>query len=174
MTSRFEKWRGRGVKILPHSIVFKFSILKSHQNKKKMLLTSIGKREDISTCTNCLRTPTLRNIFQGTQFVAVSATQFFMLLFLFGKRVIRTVGLSRQFKSNLPRTPNSFVKPHPYNGAIIYDVAYNFAFHQKLEFFQYCASLKITGGIRETFRDPETGLYITSTKETIKRALLFG
>ena len=55
-----------------------------------------------------------------------------------------------KFPSVLPRTSKLFVRPHLDHRDIIHDQAYNFAFHQKLESFQYNASLVITVTIRGT------------------------
>ena len=41
--------------------------------------------------------------------------------------------------------------PYLDHGDVIYDQAYKFAFHQKLESFQYNTFLAITGTIRGTF-----------------------
>ena len=47
----------------------------------------------------------------------------------------------------------SFVRPHLDYGDIIYDQVYNFVFHQKLELFQYNATLEIKVAIIETSKE---------------------
>ena len=68
------------------------------------------------------------------------------------------VGPLRKFQNGLARTSlmtiyKAFVKPHRDYGDIIYDQGNNFAFHQKLELFQYNAALAIKGAIRGTSKE---------------------
>ena len=85
-----------------------------------------------------------------------SAIYFFNLFLLSCKRVSKTVGLLRKFQNVLPRTSKLFIRSHFDHGDIIRGQAYNFDFHQKLEWFQYNASLAITGTIKETFKENST------------------
>ena len=71
------------------------------------------------------------------------------------KKVSKTIGLLRKLRNILPRMPlvtiyKSFIRPHLHYGDIIYDQAYNFSFHQKLESIQYNSALAITSGITGT------------------------
>ena len=84
--------------------------------------------------------------------MATSVISFFSLFLLSCKRVSRTVDLLRRFPNVLPRTSRLFVRCHLDHGNIIYDQAYIFTFHQKLESFQYNASLSTTDTIRGTSR----------------------
>ena len=47
----------------------------------------------------------------------------------------------------------AFIRPHLDYSDIIFDQSYNASFHQKLESFQYNATLAITGAIRDTFQE---------------------
>ena len=73
-------------------------------------------------------------------------------------KVNKTRGLLRQLQNNLPRpllltTYKSFIRPHLDYGDIIYDLAYNAPFRQKIECIQYNAVLAITGAIRGTSKE---------------------
>ena len=80
-------------------------------------------------------------------------------------KVNKTIGLLREIQNILPRKSviaiyKSFRRPHLDYGDIIYDRAYNSAFHQNIESFQYNAALAIMGAIRGTFKEktfPELG-----------------
>ena len=71
----------------------------------------------------------------------------------------KTIGLIRKLQITLPRPSlstiyKSFLRPHLYNGDIIYDQANKESFQQKVESIQYNIALVITGafrGGRETF-----------------------
>ena len=70
-------------------------------------------------------------------------------------KVNKTIGLLRKLHNTLPRLPlitinKSFIRPHLDYGDVIYDQAYNFSFHQKLESVQYKSALAITRAIRGT------------------------
>ena len=69
------------------------------------------------------------------------------------KQVSKTVRLLRK-SSNICREPLNclLVKPH-LDHHLIHDEVYNSAFHQKLQTFQYNASLAITGTTRGTSRE---------------------
>ena len=71
------------------------------------------------------------------------------------KKVSKTMGLLRKFqqilpRSNLPTIYKTFIRSRLDYADIIYDQAYNSAFHDKLESIQYNACLAITGTIRGT------------------------
>ena len=51
------------------------------------------------------------------------------------------------------RISKLFVRPQFDHGYILHDQAYNFAFHQKIESFQYNVSLAIIGITRGTSRE---------------------
>ena len=70
----------------------------------------------------------------------------------------KTIGLIRKLQTTLPRPSlstiyKSFLRPHLYNGDIIYDQANKESFQQKVESIQYNIALVITGAFRgrETF-----------------------
>ena len=70
-------------------------------------------------------------------------------------KVNKTIGLLRKLHNTLPRLPllaihKPFIRPHIDYGEIIYDVAYNVSFHQKLESIQYNSALATTSAIRRT------------------------
>ena len=74
---------------------------------------------------------------------------------MISNKVNKTIGLLRKLQNILPRSAlltiyKSFIRPHLDYGGIIYDLAYNASFHQKLELLQYNVCLGITGGIRGT------------------------
>ena len=71
------------------------------------------------------------------------------------KKNSKTLGLLREFQQILPRSTlliiyKTFIRSRLDYADIIYDQAYNFAFHDKLESIQYNACLAITGAIRGT------------------------
>ena len=71
------------------------------------------------------------------------------------KKISKTMGLLRKFQQILPRSTlltiyKTFVRSRLDYADIIYDQAYNSAFHDKLESIQYNACLAITGAIRGT------------------------
>ena len=71
------------------------------------------------------------------------------------QKISKTVGLLRKFQQILPRLSlltfyKTFVRGRLDYADIIYDQAYNSAFHVKLESIQYNACLAITGVIRGT------------------------
>ena len=72
------------------------------------------------------------------------------------RKISKTVGLLRKFQQILPRSSlltiyKTFIRSQlDYYADIIYDQAYNSAFHDKLESIQYDACLAITGAIRGT------------------------
>ena len=74
------------------------------------------------------------------------------------KTVNRTIGLMRKLQSVLPRITlvtiyKAFVRTHMDYGDILYDQAFNNAFHDRLESIQYNACLAITGAIRGLSRE---------------------
>ena len=77
--------------------------------------------------------------------MADSTIQSISLFLLSSKRVNKTVGLLRKLQNVLPRTSKLLIKPYLDHGDMIHDQAYNFSFHQKLESFQYNASLAVPG-----------------------------
>ena len=73
-------------------------------------------------------------------------------------KVNKSIGLLRKLQNLLPRRSlvtiyKSFIRPHIDYGDAIFDQAYNKSFHEKLENFQYNASLAITGAIRGTSKE---------------------
>ena len=71
------------------------------------------------------------------------------------KKISKTTGLLRKFQQILPRSTlltiyKTFIRSQLDYADIIYDQAYNSAFHDKLESIQYNACLAITGAIRGT------------------------
>ena len=48
---------------------------------------------------------------------------------------------------------NSFFRPQPDYGDVIYDQSYNESFHLKLELHQYNAALAISGAIKGSSRE---------------------
>ena len=71
------------------------------------------------------------------------------------RKVSKTTGLSRKFQQMLPRSSlltiyKTFIRSQSDYADIIYDQAYNSAFHDKLESIHYNACLTITGTIRGT------------------------
>ena len=71
------------------------------------------------------------------------------------KKSSKTIGLLRKFQQILPRSSlltiyKAFIRSQSDYADIIYDEAYNSAFHDKLESIQYNTCLAITGGVRET------------------------
>ena len=73
-------------------------------------------------------------------------------------KINKTIGLLRKLKNLFPRTAlikiyKAFVRPHLDYGDILYDLAFNLSFQQKLESIQYRACLAITGAIQGTSRE---------------------
>ena len=71
------------------------------------------------------------------------------------RKISKTLGLLRKFQQILPRSSlltiyKTFIRSRLDYADIIYDQAYNSAFHDKLESIQYNACLAITGAIRGT------------------------
>ena len=71
------------------------------------------------------------------------------------RKISKTLGLLRKFQQILPRSSlltiyKTFIRSQLDYADIIYDQAYNSAFHDKLESIQYNACLAITGAIRGT------------------------
>ena len=71
------------------------------------------------------------------------------------RKISKTMGLLRKFQQILPRSSlltiyKTFIRSWLDYADIIYDEAYNSAFHDKLESIQYNACLAITGAIRGT------------------------
>ena len=71
------------------------------------------------------------------------------------KKISKTMGLLRKFQQILPRSTlltiyKAFIRSRLDYANIIYDQAYNSAFHDKRESIQYNACLAITGAIRGT------------------------
>ena len=67
--------------------------------------------------------------------------------------VSKTIGVLRKLNNRLPRSSlttvyKSFVRPHLDYSDGIFDKAYNNSFQQGLEYFQYKASMAITGTIK--------------------------
>ena len=73
-------------------------------------------------------------------------------------KVNESIALLRKLQNLLPRRSlvtiyKSFIRPHIDYGDVIFDQAYNNSFHEKLNNFQYNASLAITGAIRGTSKE---------------------
>ena len=93
----------------------------------------------------------------------------------------RTIGLLRKLQSLLPRTAliticKAFVRPHLHYGNVLYDKAFNAAFHKKLESIQYNAGLALTGTIRGTLREKiyqELGLESLQIRRWYRKFSLF-
>ena len=73
-------------------------------------------------------------------------------------KVNKSIRLLRKIQNLLPRRSlvticKSFIRPHIDYGDVIFDQAYNKSFHEKLEYFQYNASLAISGAIRGTSKE---------------------
>ena len=71
------------------------------------------------------------------------------------KKISKTMGLLRKFQQILPRSTlltiyKTFIRSRLDYADIIYEQAYNSAFHDKLESIQYNTCLAITGAIRGT------------------------
>ena len=71
------------------------------------------------------------------------------------KKVSKTIGLLRKFQQILPRSSlltiyKTFIRSQLDYADIIYDQAYNSAFHNKLESVHYNGCLAITDAIRGT------------------------
>ena len=71
------------------------------------------------------------------------------------KKIIKTMGLLRKFQQILPRSTlltiyKTFIRSGLDYADIVYDQAYNSAFHDKLESIQYNACLAITGATKGT------------------------
>ena len=67
-------------------------------------------------------------------------------------KVNKTIGLLRKLHSSLPRLPlltiyKSFIRHHIDYGDMIYYLAYNVSFHQKLESIHYNSALAIMSAI---------------------------
>ena len=65
------------------------------------------------------------------------------------------MGILRRFQPIQPRLSlltiyKAFIRSQLYYADAVYDQAYNFSFHEKLESLQYSACLSITGAIRGT------------------------
>ena len=65
----------------------------------------------------------------------------------------------------------SFTSPHLDYADVIYDQAYNVAFHQKLESIQYNSAVAITGAIRGTSTEK---LYNELGLETLEKTRWYG
>ena len=96
-------------------------------------------------------------------------------------KVNKTIGLLWKFQKAFPRSVlmtmyKTFVRPHLDYGNIIYDQAYNEAFHQKLESIQYNASLALSGAIRGLSREKiyhELGLESLQRRRWYSKLCLF-
>ena len=86
-----------------------------------------------------------KTYFKKRILVAGPTIQSISLFLLSRKRVNKTVGLLRKLQNVLPRTSKLLIRPYLDHGDMIHDQAYNFSFHQKLESFQYNASLAVPG-----------------------------
>ena len=69
------------------------------------------------------------------------------------QKISKTMGLLRKFQQIMPRSSllnmfQTFIRSRLDYADVIYDQAYNPAFHDKLESIQYNACLAITGAIR--------------------------
>ena len=70
----------------------------------------------------------------------------------------KIIGLLHQLQKFLRRPPliiiyKSYIKPHLDYKEIIYNLAFNVSFHQKLESIQYNVALALTGAIRRASRE---------------------
>ena len=93
------------------------------------------------------------NYFNERILMAASVIYFFNLFPLSCKRISKPVDLLRKFQNVSLTISKFFIRPHLDHCDIIHDQAYNFAFHQKLESFQYNASLAITATISGNSRE---------------------
>ena len=95
-------------------------------------------------------------------------------------KVNKTIGLLRKLHSTLPRLPlltiyKSFIRHYIDYGDIIYYLAYNVSFHQKLESIQYNSVLAITSAIRGTSTEKlynELGLETLEKRRWYRKLLL--
>ena len=73
-------------------------------------------------------------------------------------KINKTIGLLRKLQNLLPRITlitiyEAFVRPRLDYGDILYDQAFNLAFHQKLDSIKYRSCLAISGAMRGTSRE---------------------
>ena len=97
---------------------------------------------------NCLGTP-----FLGMHFYDCFHHLYLQSILLSCKRTSKTVGLLWKFLNVLMKTSKLLVRPRLHHCDIVHDQAYNFAFHQKVQPFQFNATLTVIGSIRETSRE---------------------
>ena len=97
------------------------------------------------------------------------------------KKISKTMGLLRKFQQILPRSTlltiyKTFIRCRLDYANIIYDQAYNSAFHDKLESIQYNACLAITGAIRGTSKEKifqELGLELLKSRRWFRKLCHF-
>ena len=97
------------------------------------------------------------------------------------KKISKTMGLLRKFQQILPRSTlltiyKTFIRCRLDYADIIYDQAYNSAFHDKLESIQYNACLAITGAIRGTSTEKifqELGLELLKSRRWFRKLCHF-
>ena len=97
------------------------------------------------------------------------------------KKISKTMGLLRKFQQILPRSTlltiyKTFIRCWLDYPDIVYDQAYNSAFHDKLESIQYYACLAITGAIRSTSTEriyQELGLESLKSRRWFRKLCYF-
>ena len=97
------------------------------------------------------------------------------------RKISKTLGLLRKFQQILPRSSlltiyKTFIRSQLDYADIIYDQAYNSAFHDKLESIQYNACLAITGAIRGTSTEKisqELGLESLKSRRWFRKLCYF-
>ena len=100
----------------------------------------------------CILSTLQVHLFLGTHFYDCFHHLLLQSILLSCKSTSKTVGLLRKFPNVLLKTSKLFVRPHLHHCDIVHDQANNLAFHQKVQAFQFNASLAVTGTIRETSR----------------------
>ena len=96
-------------------------------------------------------------------------------------KVRKTIGLLHKVNSIIPRAGlvtnfKTFVWPHLDYDDVLYDQAFNSAFHNKLESIQYNVCLAITGAIRRTSKQKlsqELGLESLQLRRWCRKLCLF-
>ena len=97
------------------------------------------------------------------------------------KKISKTMGLLRKFQQILPRSTlltiyKTFIRSRLDYADIIYDQAYNSAFHDKLESIKYNACLAITGAIKGTSTEKiyqELGLESLKSRRWLRKLCHF-
>ena len=74
------------------------------------------------------------------------------------EKISKIIGLPRKLQNLLPSAEliticKAFIRSYLDYGDILYDLAYNMSFHQKLELIQYNACLAINGAIQSPSKE---------------------